>query len=830
MEKNNFFPVSNKIDPKIYAYEDSHIDFQGMLKIGFTTKSVEKRVLQQYPIKRPKKTWTIKLIENAVKNDGSIISDHQVRNFLYKKGFKKISGEWVKCKVSDVQSAILSIKNNKEYDLDRDKSFELRPEQKQAIDLTIKYFKNFQKDNKKKMPHFLWNAKMRFGKTFATYHLMKKLEWKKILILTFKPAVQNSWKEDLMTHVDFENYQFVSKDSLEINKIKKNMPLVCFGSFQDFLGKNKSGGIKIKNEWVHSTNWDCIVLDEYHYGAWRESAQDLFDSEDEDEKLFLLGKGTELFDEKIIPITTNHFLYLSGTPFRAILSGEFIEEQIFNWTYTDEQKAKNEWKEPNNPYLSLPKMILMTYQLPENLREIAIGGEFNEFDLNTFFSATGSDSVAKFKYEEQVQKWLDIIRGNSKDLIYDNLKLNTQKPPLPFDDYNLKEILLHTLWFLPSVAACYAMKNLLEKKQNLFFHDYKIIVAAGKKAGLGAEALIPVLNAMSNPLESKTITLTCGKLTTGISIKPWTGILMLRSTSSPETYFQSAFRVQTPWTFFDSETQEEKIIKNNCYVFDFAPNRALRLIADYSCRLNLEESNAEKKVAEFIKFLPVLCFDGSSMKQVDATGILDIATSGTTATLLARRWESPLLVHVDDATLTNLINNPEAMKALMNIEGFRSLNKDIEAIINKTKEINDMKTKANEKDLSKKQKIILSENEKEQKNLRKQVQEKLIKFATRIPVFMYLSEYREKALKDVINELEPGLFNKVTGIRKSDFQLLVSLGVFNSSRMNDAIYKFKRYEDSSLSYLGYSTHFSEDIGLFDTVIKNTDLNPSLTSI
>jgi hypothetical protein len=305
---------------------------------------------------------------------------------------------------------------------------------------------------------------------------------------------------------------------------------------------------------------------------------------------------------------------------------------------------------------------------------------------------------------------------------------------------------------------------------------------------------------------------------------------MLRSTSSPETYFQSAFRVQTPWTFFDSETQEEKIIKNNCYVFDFAPNRALRLIADYSCRLNLEESNAEKKVAEFIKFLPVLCFDGSSMKQVDATGILDIATSGTTATLLARRWESPLLVHVDDATLTNLINNPEAMKALMNIEGFRSLNKDIEAIINKTKEINDMKTKANEKDLSKKQKIILSENEKEQKNLRKQVQEKLIKFATRIPVFMYLSEYREKALKDVINELEPGLFNKVTGIRKSDFQLLVSLGVFNSSRMNDAIYKFKRYEDSSLSYLGYSTHFSEDIGLFDTVIKNTDLNPSLTSI
>jgi hypothetical protein len=523
-------------------------------------------------------------------------------------------------------------------------------------------------------------------------------------------------------------------------------------------------------------------------------------------------------------------LYLSGTPFRAIASGEFIEEQIFNWTYSDEQKAKSEWgtSKGNNPYASLPRMVMMTYQLPDSISQIAELGEFDGFDLNVFFSAEGVDRFAHFKYEDEVQKWLDLIRGSFSEATVDSLKLGAKKPPLPFSHAPLLNILNHTFWFLPSVAACYAMANLLKQRQNKFYHDYTVVVAAGTQAGIGVHALPPVLDAMTdNPLESKTITLSCGKLTTGVSVKPWSGIFMLRNSSSPETYFQAAFRVQTPWVIKNPDSKspnKEEILKQECYVFDFAPNRALRQIADYACRLNVNESNPEKNVEDFINFLPVLAYDGSSMKQVDAAGILDIAMSGTTATLLARRWESALLVNVDNNTLARLMANEEAMKALMNIEGFRNLNQDIETIINKSEAVKKAKKEANDRELTKKEKKELSEEEKKYKSLRKQIQDKLIKFGTRVPVFMYLTDYRERSLKDVITQLEPGLFKKVTGLSVKDFELLVSLGVFNSALMNDAVYKFKRYEDASLEYIGINKHEGESVGLYDTVISRNEFN------
>ena len=197
------------------------------------------------------------------------------------------------------------------------------------------------------------------------------------------------------------------------------------------------------------------------------------------------------------------------------------------------------------------------------------------------------------------------------------------------------------------------MKNLLDQKQNAFFHDYKINVCAGTKAGIGLDALTPVQQSMGDPLASKTITLSCGKLTTGVTVKPWTGIFMLRNLKSPETYFQAAFRVQSPWTVKKDDGSTE-IMKQECYVFDFALDRALRQVSDYSCRLNVDEGNPEKKVAEFIHFLPVLAYDGSTMKQVSAQDILDITMAGTSATLLARRWESALLVNVDNDRLPNL--------------------------------------------------------------------------------------------------------------------------------------------------------------------------------
>jgi hypothetical protein len=829
-----FFPQKSNIDPKIYAYELINVpSHNGLIKVGFTERDTNLRIGKEQ-LGTAALDYNLLLEAPSLRNDGSSFDDADVHKILEKKGFERVfkDKEWFRCTIEDVESAINDVKERKISFENRNLNFKLRPEQEEAVKKTSEYFETFKIENPNKTPHFLWNAKMRFGKTFTSYQLAKKMNWKKLLVMTFKPAVESAWYEDLKSHVDFTDWQFISGSdgTLNYEDIDESKPFVCFGSFQDYLGKNKTtGGIKTKNEWVHDTDWDLIIFDEYHYGAWRENAKELFEAEEKGEQIFAEGEGIKDFDEKILPIKTKAYLYLSGTPFRAISSGEFIEDQIFNWTYTDEQKAKESWDENigPNPYLSLPRLVLMTYQLPDSISDIAKQGEFNEFDLNLFFSASGIAENAKFTYEEEVQKWLDLIRGSFAETTIDNLKLGAKKPPLPFSHFDLLNVLNHTVWFLPSVSACFAMRNMLLKQNNLFYHTYQVVVSAGNQVGTGAAALPPVKYAMENPLNSKTITLSCGKLLTGVTVAPWVGIFMLRNISTPETYFQAAFRVQSPWVIKNPDNRSPnkvEIIKKECYVFDFAPNRALRQIADYGCRLGINETNPEKKVAEITKYLPVLAYDGSSMKRIDASGVLDIATSGTTATLLARRWESSLLVNVDTDTLRKLKNNKEALEALMNIEGFRNINQDLEIIINKSEKVNKIKKEANDKELKAKEKEALTEEEKEFKSLRKQVQEKLVKFATRIPVFMYLTDYRERTLKEVITQLEPDLFKKVTGLTQKDFEMLVGLGLFNSALMNDAVYKFKRYEDASLSYSGINKHIGEDIGLYDTTISRQEFD------
>ena len=821
--------------PTIYAYE--HIDYpahKGWLKVGYTTRTAEIRVREQNQTSHVK--FKIVLERPAMRKDGSTFDDRLVRDILRKDHIPNPEGEWCVCGVREVEKAIAAAVAGKDNMMERTEDFEMRPEQKRAVEKTSAYFNAFRKDpsNRGLIPHFLWNAKMRFGKTFTAYQLALRMGWKKLLILTFKPAVKTAWEEDLLTHKDFEGWQFCQKqDDREFNRVDERRPFVCFASFQDVLGRNSVGGIKATNEWIQTVGWDCIVLDEYHYGAWGRNAKNFYDRKDpalrraeevceiltEDASSARELEAREMYDEGLMPLRTGAYLYLSGTPFRAISTGEFIEEQIFNWTYSDEQAAKEAWQGEHNPYAQLPKMVMLTYQLPDSISEIASRGEFDEFDLNEFFRAEDD----RFLHEEYVQKWLDLIRGAYTENIVTELKLGKEKPPMPFSDSRLLSYLQHTYWFLPSVAACRAMSVLLRKRSNRFFDDYKVIVAAGNEAGMGAQAVEPVYNAMEDPQRTKTITLSCGKLSTGVTVKPWTGILMLRNTTSPETYFQAAFRVQSPWTAKD-EHGEEIILKPFCYVFDFAPNRALRQVQEYSCQLNVHESNPERKVEDFIKFLPILAFDGSSMKEIDAAGVLDMAMSGTTATLLARRWESAVLVNVDNATLQRLMNSPDAMRALMNIEGFRNLNSDIETIINKSEHVKKTKKEKGD-DLSASEKKRLTEEEKEYKSKRKEIQDKLIKFATRIPVFMYLTDFREYCLRDVIEQLEPALFRKVTGLTLKDFSLLVSLGVFNSELMNDAVYKFKRYEDSSLEYTGIDRHTGAVVGLWDTAIDTSKTGP-----
>jgi len=832
---------------RIYAWtpDDPPAAYVGLIKVGQTTREdVNVRIKQSQG--QMQQAYTLHLDVLAEREDGSLFRDGDVRQRLIDKGFENViigaSREWMRCAVNDVKTAVTELQKGLRLTGTHHLTFPMRQEQTEAVNKAFGYYSSIWAEDADAVPRFLWNAKMRFGKTFTAYQLAMRLGTKRVLVVTFKPAVEDAWKTDLESHVDFDGWQYLSRSSgSDPTQIDAEKPVVYFGSFQDLLGRDATGNIKAKNEWLHAVNWDLVVFDEYHFGAWRDTAKELFEGEDDavakKEAKLEYAAGLETVNEDLselsvdetqfLPITTRAYLYLSGTPFRALATGEFIEEQIFNWTYTDEQRAQEQFaaEHPNDwsPYGALPQMRLLTYQMPDELLAIACGGEFDEFDLNEFSAATGTGTNAEFKHKNDVQKWLDIIRGSYAPTQVDNLKLGSQRPPFPYSDVRLLPYLQHSFWFLPKVASCHAMAQLLAEKQNTFWHDYSVLTVAGASAGVGLDALPPVRKAIGSGFDTKTITLSCGKLTTGITIPQWSSILMLRNLKSPETYFQAAFRVQSPWSITNpngDDPDEEEVFKPVCFVFDFAPTRALRQLADYGVGLSPNEPNPEKAVEELVSFLPVLAYDGSHMTQIDAGGILDIAMAGTSATLLARKWESALLVNVDNDTLRRILDNPEAMAAVERIEGWRALGDNIiETIINKSDKVKELKNKAKDGDLTAKEKKELTDEEKEYKSKRKLVQEKLIKFATRIPAFMYLTDFRENTLQDVITKLEPDLFLTVTGLTVADFHLLVRLKVFNTEQMNQAVFAFRRYEDASLAYTGIDSHPGlTHYGLYDTVV------------
>jgi hypothetical protein len=832
------------VRPYIYAYsirDDAH---EGLLKVGQTTRDVRQRVAEQLKTANIK-NYTIVFEELAERVDGTTFTDSDVRATLKKKGCENVALEWMRCTLADLKTAHTELRTGQRLDGIRHQAFAMRAEQCAAVEKTHAYFHSIWKENMHAVPRFLWNAKMRFGKTFTTYQLARKLGAKRVLVVTFKPAVEDAWQTDLESHADFDGWQYFSRNAeSDPSRVAASKPLVYFGSFQDLLGRDDAGNIKAKNTWLHKIKWDLVVFDEYHFGAWRDTARELFEGEEEavakkEAKLEYapglanLNEDLSELSEKeaeFLPITTKAYLYLSGTPFKALAKGEFIEEQIFNWTYTDEQRAKEtfaqEYPGERNPYGSLPQMRLLTYQMPDELVAIARAGEFDEFDLNAFFEASGTGDSARFKHKTDVQKWLDIIRGGYISKSVDYLKTGT-RPPFPYSDVRLLPYLQHSFWFLPNVAACYAMANLLAEKHNVFWYDYRVIVAAGASAGIGLDALPPVRKAIGSGFDTKTITLSCGKLTTGVTVPQWASILMLRNLKSPESYFQAAFRVQSPWSIKNpngDNPNEEEILKPVCFVFDFAPTRALRQLSEYGIGLSPGEPNPENAVKDLVSFLPVLAYDGANMTQIDAGGILDIAMAGTSATLLARKWESAMLVNVDNDTLRRILDNPQAMAAVERIEGWRALGDNIiETIINKSEKVKDLKSKAKGNDLSAKEKKQLTDEEKEYKSKRKLVQEKLIKFATRIPAFMYLTDFRENTLQDVITKIEPDLFQTVTGLTVKDFHLLVSLRVFNTEYMNQAVFAFRRYEDASLRYTGIDSHEGlRHYGLYDTVVAREE--------
>ncbi len=859
--------------PVIYAYTIDQYkatawvggrEGSGLVKVGETQRSVHVRIREQLAaVKMPVATEPdIWLVEPALTDDGRVFSDKEVHKALRKAGYHNIAGEWFECTKDEVHAAIKAVR--KGQDLPSVKhvvDFPMRPEQQRAVEETASYFRAHKKGKGEKAPDYLWNAKMRFGKTFTTYQLAREMGWSRILVLTYKPAVEISWREDL-SHTDFTGWRFHGKED-ELPDINDPSPLVWFASFQDVLGKDDDGKTKEKNRDLFRVEWDAVVVDEYHFGAWRDAARSIYVGEEDE----VTGEKTEGDKTEAAAVTPDledgfvagienalgstlkvgHYLYLSGTPFRALTEGEFLEDQVYNWTYSDEQRAKRNWKTGKNPYASLPQMHLLAYEMPDKLREAALNN-LSEFSLTEFFRTT-KEATPTFIHENEVQQWLDLLRGQDLSDLWAAVS-SANRPPMPFADVNLLTALQHTVWYLPGVDACIAMRDLLGKPHNKFFRDYTIVVAAGNDAGMGQEALGPVVEAITNvPQSSKTITLSCGKLMTGVTVPAWAGIFMLRELKSPETYFQAAFRVQSPWSYRRVNTEEggedEIVVKEHCYVLDFSPNRALRLIVEYATKLRsgaAAESNEEAALDEFMEFLPVLAFDGSTMSKVSAGDVIDYLTKGISSSMLARRWNSPELITLDLKAMEAVLADAALVESLEKIEMFRNISDDLTALISTNNELKPKKL-ANKK-LTKDEK----KQEDEAKKKRQSIKEKLRRFLTRIPAFMYLTDHREKTVLDIIRQEEPELFEQVTTLSLKDFERLVNAGVFNASKMNDAVWKFRQFEEPSLSYTaqpeattrgGWNVRRDErfaeliDKGLLaegDTLTNSDPVNPIIATV
>jgi hypothetical protein len=351
-----------------------------------------------------------------------------------------------------------------------------------------------------------------------------------------------------------------------------------------------------------------------------------------------------------------------------------------------------------------------------------------------------------------------------------------------------------------------------------YFKGFNIHVAAGNKAGLGAAAKPPVEKAIRDAHDQKrsgSITLSCGKLMTGVTIREWGAILMLRSLKSPESYFQSAFRVQSPWSYRQPNGSLD-VQKETVYVFEFDPNRALGLVAEYGMKLATvgDDVTPQQAIDDLMNYLPIFQFSGGQMRQLNASDVLNIATTGVGASALAARWNSPVLVDVNEHTLSALLDQPDLLEALEQIEDFRNLTNMAQQVITST---NKLKKVAREKG-----KRGLNDTEKKEKSesnaVKKQIRKKLQKFLAKIPVFMYVTDFREEALKDVIESLDSALFTRVTGLTIEDFQLLNKIGVFNPQHMNAAIYQFRAFENASLQYADSDGvgDLHGNIGLWDT--------------
>lgn len=743
--------------------------------------------------------------EPAVGLDGADFSDHDVHRVLRSAGIVNPGGEWFEASESEVWAAIRSLQRGTPFDPARIQDFAMRPEQERAVRETAAFFRAHPEG----APKFLWNAKMRFGKTFTTYQLANEMGWTKLLILTYKPAVRSAWRDDLLSHVDFIDWQYVDRDTPSNDAdamIDSGRPTAWFASFQDVIGRDSDGKPKERNETLHLVHWDCIVIDEFHFGASTSAAREVYDPQDKVEaalaNLFL--KASDADDEKandadVVPeldagLKTKYHLHLSGTPFKAITNGDYAESEVFNWTYIDEQREKANWDSAKgrNPYAELPQMRMYTYAMGAPGDDWAADGEFDGFDLNTYFKAKKSDGGYIFEKPDYVVSFLDLIRGK-KALPTRLLDSGESNAPFPYEAAEFTDAVRHSVWYLQDVAACEAMANLL--RGDPFFSQYEIYVAAGAKAKIGAKALEPLQLAIRRAEvagKSGSITLSCGKLMTGVTVPEWSSIFMLRSLKAPESYFQAAFRVQSPWKI------DGEIKKHAAYVFEFDPNRALSLVALYGTELANNSSDRQATQAsvlgELVNFLPIFAIDGGRMEQLDVRAILDWAHGGIGANALARRWKSTDLYNLNGVTMDRLLRDAELIAELEQIEDFRTIREEAEKIVTASKKLTAVKREGGSKKEQKPFQKAIADR-------RTDIRKKLKKVSAKVLIFMYLTDFREERLAHVIESLDTDLFLRSTGLSLGSYAKLTEIGVIDVGNMTDAIQKFRYFEKKSIEAL-----------------------------
>lgn len=649
-----------KIRPMIYAYTSpGYPAHEGWTKIGYTGKqTVEARIHQQTNTAdfEAKLEWA----SEARYTDGSglYFTDHDFHDYLTsKRGIeRKPKKEWFHITPGLAKEYFYRFRDRDFSDIQGSEdgrehtSYTLRAEQEAAVSQTVAYYESGEEPRS-----FLWNAKPRFGKTLSTYDFVRRIGARNVLIVTNRPGIANSWFDDFDRFIGWQTgYRFVSSASSlsdrptmtsgEFVDYVADLPeeeadkagRIAFLSLQDLKGSIYFGGQYPKLKWVRDVKWDVLVIDEAHEGV-----------------------DTYKTDKAFENITRAFTLHLSGTPFKAIAKGTFRQDQIYNWSYQDEQEAKASWQgESANPYESLPRLTMLTYQLSKMIVEKTHRGlDLSEdehaeyaFDLNEFFS-TGANG--RFIYEADVKKFLNALTSQKK---------------FPFSTPELRSELAHTFWLLDRVESAKAMATLL--KNHPVFSGYHVVLAAGDGKLAGDEvaenkkSFDKVIEAVNT--YDKTITLSVGQLTTGVTVKPWTAVLMLSNMKSPAEYMQAAFRAQNPYSY---EKDGKLYQKENAYLFDFAPERTLLIYDDFANDLSAKTAGGsgtreehEANVARLLNFFPIYGENGEGeMVEVKAEDVLTIPNRIKVEEVIHRGFMSNFLFQ----NLSNIFAAPAAVRAVL---------------------------------------------------------------------------------------------------------------------------------------------------------------------